>query len=125
MPEPHRIQRKRTAGWKAPASARYVGRGTRFGNPWKIEHCGQFWIVTWSGATRFDPPNGAYSVRCAYETTARTEAVRYYRDHLRAHPDIVQDVRQALAGVTLMCWCREDQACHADVLLAVTRGEEP
>ena len=30
---PARIQRKRTKGWKMPANAIYVGRPTRWGNP--------------------------------------------------------------------------------------------
>ena len=31
---PERIQRKRTKGWKMPANAIYVGRPTRWGNPY-------------------------------------------------------------------------------------------
>lgn len=118
-----RIQRKRTAGWRAPEGAKYVGRGTRFGNPWKIEKAGDHWNVTWSGVARYEPPNGAYTVPCAYESTARQEAVRYYREHLRAHPDLVETARRMLAGHDLMCWCRPGQDCHADVLLAVAAGE--
>lgn len=30
---PERIQRRRTAGWRMPDGAAYVGRGTRWGNP--------------------------------------------------------------------------------------------
>ena len=30
---PQRIQRKRTKGWQKPANTVYVGRGTRWGNP--------------------------------------------------------------------------------------------
>lgn len=33
---PKRIQRKRTKGWKMPAGAIYVGRPTRWGNPYSI-----------------------------------------------------------------------------------------
>tara|TARA_B100001939_G_scaffold64869_1_gene53753 strand:- start:412 stop:684 length:273 start_codon:yes stop_codon:yes gene_type:complete len=31
---PDRIQRKRTKGWQMPANAIYVGRPTRWGNPY-------------------------------------------------------------------------------------------
>ena len=31
---PVRIQRKRAHGWKMPANTVYVGRPTKFGNPW-------------------------------------------------------------------------------------------
>jgi hypothetical protein len=33
---PERIQRKRTKGWKMPAGAVYVGRPTKFGNPFSV-----------------------------------------------------------------------------------------
>lgn len=33
---PRRIQRKRTAGWRMPENTRYVGRGTPWGNPWRV-----------------------------------------------------------------------------------------
>ena len=36
---PVRIQRKRTRGWRAPANTVYVGRGSRWGNPYKIGTC--------------------------------------------------------------------------------------
>jgi hypothetical protein len=31
---PQRIQRKRTKGWRMPEGAVYVGRGSRWGNPY-------------------------------------------------------------------------------------------
>ena len=38
---PKRIQRKRTKGWKMPDGAVYVGRPTKFGNPFVAEKDGQ------------------------------------------------------------------------------------
>jgi replicative DNA helicase len=35
-PAPRRIQRKRTKGWKMPPGAVYVGRPTKWGNPWLV-----------------------------------------------------------------------------------------
>ena len=32
-----RIQLKRTKGWKMPEGAIYVGRGSKWGNPFKLE----------------------------------------------------------------------------------------
>lgn len=34
---PKRIQRKRTKGWRMPEGAVYVGRGSKFGNPWSLD----------------------------------------------------------------------------------------
>ena len=36
MSAPKRIQRKRTKGWRMPEGAVYVGRGSRWGNPFKL-----------------------------------------------------------------------------------------
>lgn len=33
---PKRIQRKRTKGWRMPANTVYVGRGSRYGNPYRV-----------------------------------------------------------------------------------------
>ena len=33
---PHRIQRQRTAGWRLPEGAVYVGRPGKWGNPFKL-----------------------------------------------------------------------------------------
>jgi Domain of unknown function (DUF4326) len=37
---PVRIQRKRTKGWKAPEGAVYVGRPSRWGNPFTVQEYG-------------------------------------------------------------------------------------
>lgn len=36
MSTPTRIQRRRTKGWKAPEGALYVGRGSKWGNPFYV-----------------------------------------------------------------------------------------
>lgn len=35
MSEPKRIQRKRTKGWRMPEGAFYVGRPSKWGNPYR------------------------------------------------------------------------------------------
>lgn len=123
---PQRIQRKRVAGWKAPEDAKYVGRGTAFGNPYSVvQQPGDIWVVRFFSRTNEPSPNGAYSVTCAYRWTAHTQATRFYRDWLRAHPALVAKVRAELIVRDLMCWSPLGFDCHADVLLAVARGEEP
>jgi hypothetical protein len=51
--------------------------------------------------------------------------IELYHDHLRQHPELVEQARRELAGKDLACWCPGDQECHADVLLAVVGGQEP
>jgi uncharacterized protein DUF4326 len=36
MTKPKRIQSRRTKGWRMPAGAIYVGRPSRYGNPFKV-----------------------------------------------------------------------------------------
>jgi hypothetical protein len=92
---PKRIQRQRTKGWRAPEDAVYVGRGTRWGNPFKIGEPG---------------PDGAPMTRAdvltAYELMVAA-----------SQPETLNATINALRGRDLMCWCRLDQGCHADVLL--------
>lgn len=42
-----RIQRRRTPGWRMPAGAIYVGRPSRWGNPWPVGYEGdvQPWLA--------------------------------------------------------------------------------
>lgn len=44
-PRPRRIQRKRTKGWRMPDGAIYVGRPTKWGNPFRVE---SDWLL-WTG----------------------------------------------------------------------------
>jgi hypothetical protein len=92
-----RVQRKRTKGWKMPPDTIYVGRPTRWGNP--------------------------------YQTAAMTrdQAVRFFRvrwDRLSKTTSGKADL-QLLQGKNLACWCRLDQACHADVLLDLVGSPKP
>lgn len=129
-----RIQRKRRGGWKAPTGAVYVGRGTRWGNPWRVaraEGCnagpevhsqwrsGQHWHAVWPDGEHWCYPDKAG----AFE-----RVVEVYRLSLLsglstfAVLPTVAEVREQLAGKDLMCWCAPDLPCHADVLLAVANG---
>lgn len=90
-----RIQRKRAKGWRMPEGAVYVGRGTKWGNPWRVE-----------------------------DGMSVEGAVWRYRDAVVgllpfAKVPGVGEIRAELAGRDLACWCPLDKPCHADVLLAV------
>ncbi len=92
MKEPQRIQRKRTKGWRMPPDAVYVGRPTKYGNPYTVHE------FLWSA----------------------TEAVGNYRLWIEARPELVKQAREELKGKDLACWCPLDgQPCHADVLLEI------
>jgi hypothetical protein len=100
--KPVRVQRRRVKGWKMPPNTVYVGRPSRFANPWKV---GQF--------IGYDGGNLAYA-------TAE-DVVGLYRCHA-TDPDDPTDVSE-LRGKNLACWCRLDQPCHADVLLELANSD--
>jgi hypothetical protein len=96
MRGPVRIQRKRTAGWRKPAGAVYVGRGSKFGNPYN-------WQLGIEGD--HDPRAAAVSLYCDWLESGRGPSAP-------TDADIA-----ALRGKDLMCWCALNQKCHADILL--------
>jgi hypothetical protein len=85
---PRRIQRKRTRGWRMPANMVYVGRPSRWGNPYKVGRDG------------------------TAEACVALFTQRYAHD-----ADYRARVRLELAGKNLACWCRTGAPCHAEVLL--------
>ncbi len=87
-----RIQRQRTKGWRMPEGAVYVGRPTKWGNPFRIED---------SDEPTADPrANAILAFECS--VTQR-------------HAEI----KSELHGKDLACWCPIGQPCHADVLLKI------
>lgn len=99
MIEPKRIQRKRSKGWKMPAGAVYVGRPSKWSNPWSASHLDH----NHHRDVPFVPP--------ADEANCREEAVAKFRAYA-----VKLDVTE-LRGKDLACWCHPNWCCHADVLL--------
>ena len=85
---PTRIQCRRDRPWQTTPKAVYVGRPSRWGNPYRVgvhgtaEACVRLFEIR-------------YGTSVAYRRAVRTE----------------------LAGKSLACWCKVGQPCHADVLL--------
>lgn len=131
LDQPSRIQRRRTKGWRAPAGAVYVGRGSRWGNPCtqvrmpaldgsEWEHEGRLGKV--SGERHaFVHPDKTVTWHLVQDAT-REQAVAMYRDWLAQRSDLAEQARRELAGRDLMCWCPlpepgQPDHCHAAVLL--------
>ena len=96
---PHRIQRKRTKGWRMPPSTVYVGRPTKWGNPFRGQ--GQPAEVLTEMYAHVLENDMGWPLKCSLE-----------------------EVRRELRGKNLACWCPLDQPCHADVLLELANREE-
>lgn len=106
---PKRIQRKRTKGWRMPEGAVYVGRPTKWGNPYTVEQYQGGGKV----ACVVDGPGMMQPTAFRQKHSACVYAVMLYRFKMQSEqPDL-----SALRGKDLACWCPLDQPCHADVLL--------
>ena len=92
---PKRIQRKRTKGWRLPPNTVCVDRTSRYGNPHYVGYC----------------------QTCGVEHT-RDEAIAEFRAEC-GDPEVIERIREHLAGKDLACWCKLDEPCHADVLLEI------
>ncbi|MFJ2110567.1 DUF4326 domain-containing protein [Streptomyces sp. NPDC087850] len=113
---PRRIQRRRTAGWRAPVGAVYVGRPTLYGNPFQVARIGKVWVVFVDAAPGV---TGRTIATVFSEREARQTAVDNFRAMLctPGGAEQAEFFAQKLRGRDLMCWCPEQLPCHADVLL--------
>lgn len=99
---PKRIQRSRAKGWKMPENTVYVGRPTKWGNPY---HVGGFNQMTHADVV------DTFEQMLDYGTP----------EQYPHHENIVKE----LCGKNLACFCPLDKHCHADVLLRIAnKGEE-
>ena len=99
---PRRVQRKRTQGWKMPSNTIYVGRPTKFGNPFLVnEYC---------------------SHKLAVENFSTCFKLNGFISDEKGRLVTILDIKQELHGKNLACWCPLDQPCHADVLLELSNG---
>lgn len=116
MSIPKRIQRKRTKGWRMPVGSVYVGRTTKWGNPFKVGihgdagECVAFYRQTFE----------AIRLNTFHKLPARFQ--KAWREHHATWLPIWIDVwvtseAWGLRGKDLACFCRLDAPCHADVLL--------
>ncbi|RZT83311.1 uncharacterized protein DUF4326 [Pseudonocardia sediminis] len=89
---PQRIRLRRKKGWRKPDGAVLVTRPGPWGNPFDVREMG------------------------------REPAITEHRRWLFEQPDLVERVRDELAGHDLCCWCDPDQLCHADTLIEVANS---
>jgi hypothetical protein len=110
---PNRMQRKRTKGWRMPANCVYVGRPSKWGNPFRdtcspAEAQTRFrWMLEgrWADLrSRIGaPPAGPAWHQLLLDWQLRRGWMRRHREELR--------------GKDLCCWCPPAVPCHGDVLL--------
>ena len=92
---PKRLQRKRIKGYRFPEGAIYIGRWSKWGNPFTKERYGR---------------GGAVDMFQNY--------IGHPNSPLGFEPEEIEELR----GKDLMCWCSLDEACHGDVLLRIANA---
>src|SRR5262245_31160786 len=108
---PVRILRSRSLGWRMPPDTIYVGRPTKWGNPWIVWPDGKTPESYWCSSRAGD--------RAGPFKTKR-EALLMALEKYRLHAAVLGKGSggfSELRGKNLACWCPLDQPCHADVLL--------
>lgn len=91
-----------------PDGAVYVGRPSRWGNPFRIGDMLPF-------------PYGA-RMEAGACVQSQEHSVELFRAYTRITTFYDSMVRQDLRGKDLCCWCDLDRPCHADVLLELANG---
>ena len=100
-----RIQRKRTKGFKMPENTIYVGRPTKWGNPFLVSELGAKEAVL---RYRECILNNAMVYRWIDEIQASIEFDRF---------KWMSENIKTLQGKNLACFCSISCECHADTLL--------
>ena len=112
-----RVQRKRTKDWKMPLNTIYVGRPTKWGNPFRIIGDELFcfsikrkvldpWIIFEEGIR---PDRKILMI--LYRAWLHGRIVC---DYLPKSP--INNLDE-LKNKDLACWCPLDKECHADILI--------
>jgi hypothetical protein len=120
---PIRIQRSRAPGWRMPENTVYVGRPTIFGNPYDAKRYGRELCL----ALFRETATGCWNPSLIPYNGLRDQWMAWIYDHhcdwlkrIGQHP--IEEIRIALKGKNLACWCPLDKACHADILLEIANG---
>ncbi|ANA85455.1 hypothetical protein BOWSER_60 [Gordonia phage Bowser] len=106
---PQRIQRRRTKGWRMPEGAVYVGRPTKWGNPFVV---GEAYDLRQGDGHMLMEVQSRMDAAACFDWAIHGE---YESGEIDGYP--VERIRSELAGRDLVCWCPLDQPCHADLLL--------
>ena len=77
-----------------PPEAVYIGRPSKWGNPFVIGKDGD-----------------------------REDVIRKYREWLLSRPELIEQARKELRGRDLVCFCAP-KACHGDILIEVANSED-
>ena len=114
--KPVRVRRSRQRGWKMPPNTVYVGRPTKFGNPWSPKNA--MHVTMKKGFAHGGNPVESSRPMTVAECVETFKASVLLREFGYGRAEI----RAELAGKNLACWCPIGSPCHADVLLEIANA---
>ena len=122
---PQQIQRKRTKGWRMPACAIYVGRPSKWGNPFEVWKDGNQWVAEDLDMSGLHPV--IVKVRVATVREARAIVTAAYRRAVVSRSGFfdvptIEEIRAELAGHDLACYCPDGSPCHRGVLIEIANA---
>ena len=102
------IKRRRTKGWRMPENTVYVGRPTKWANPWKVGDRNPYGTIT----------------------ADKRHARAIFLGFASQNEKLVALAQVDLKGKDLACWCVDwdgigepPGVCHAEVLLELANRE--
>lgn len=100
-----------------PEGAVYVGRPSRWGNPFEARYYGlaRALALYWDALRGFWNPSHFAADEPDWLVDQAYRAHTGWSRRIGRHPS--EQARAELRGHDLACWCPLDQPCHADVLL--------
>lgn len=127
---PIRIQRQRTKGWRMPRGAVYVGRPSKWGNPFAVKRLYDYGYDRQAYGVLEAVELGQSGVTVLGFTSTHDSAAEARQRAVRLYRAAIENGRlkvdaSPLRGRDLVCWCPLDQPCHADVLLEIANREPP
>lgn len=120
-----RIQRKRTKGWKMPERCLYIGRPSKWANPfrligdaiyvdagWRRKGFSRWVLVENTLGSNKNRVIGLYEYLWKADKPDYSPDVEYWRNNIQS-----LDLSELDQYDTICCWCREDEPCHGDVII--------
>ena len=115
--KPKRLQRSRKKGYKKPEGSIIVDRTSKWGNPFKV------------GTVFYQPLTLALMgfkgavLKTGIKVKDNKHAVELYEKLLTIKTKrALKETLEPLRGKDLVCFCKLDEPCHADVLLKLANN---
>jgi len=123
--KPKRLQRKRQKGWSKPPNSVIVDRTSKWGNPFIVgEHINKD-VARVTDPIVLDEGVIVRDIAHAIELYRMWITGDWKTDYLKRAATMLfekvnkQKIINELGGKDLICFCKEGDPCHADILLEI------